>query len=39
MIGGGGFVAARAYEMRIRDPDGHMPRIGSESLPGTPVND
>jgi uncharacterized glyoxalase superfamily protein PhnB len=28
-----------AYEMRIRDPDGHMLRIGSESLPGVPVND
>jgi hypothetical protein len=28
-----------ACEMRIRDPDGHVLRIGSESLPGVPVND
>jgi predicted enzyme related to lactoylglutathione lyase len=28
-----------AYEMRIRDPDGHVLRFGSESLPGVPVDD
>jgi catechol 2,3-dioxygenase-like lactoylglutathione lyase family enzyme len=28
-----------AYEMRIRDPDGHVLRFGSEPLPGEPVHD
>jgi catechol 2,3-dioxygenase-like lactoylglutathione lyase family enzyme len=28
-----------ACEMRIGDPDGHILRIGSESLPGVPFND
>jgi uncharacterized glyoxalase superfamily protein PhnB len=28
-----------ACEMRIRDPDGHILRIGSEPLPSVPFND
>ena len=28
-----------AYEMRIRDPDSHVLRFGSEPLPGEPVHD
>ena len=28
-----------ACEMRVRDPDGHILRIGSDSLPNVPVND